>query len=56
MNSTSQNELISIVAKYIFQKWKFLQIKLLAYMSYMCICICIYVYMCVYLYVYLYFY
>ena len=43
MSSTNQNELNGIVAKYIIQKWLFLQTKLLVY-------ICVYVYVYVYIY------
>ena len=40
------NELISIIAKYIFQKWIFLQTKLLVCM---CMCVCV-----LYIYIYIY--
>ena len=47
------NELISIVAKYIFQKWIFLQTKLLVCM---CMCVCVlYIYINIYIiYIYIY--
>ena len=53
MSPTSQNELIGIATKYTFQKWLFLQTKLLVYMSvYICVCIymCVHMYICIYVY------
>ena len=47
MSTTSQNELIGIIAKYIIQKWWFLQTKLVVYM---CICACVYMYICMRIY------
>ena len=47
MSSTNQNKLNSIAAKYIIQKWLFLQITLLVYIyvyMFMCICRCAYIY------------
>ena len=52
MSPTSQNELTSIVAKYIFQKWLFWQTKFLVYMCiciYKYVCACVYMYICVYM-------
>ena len=43
MSSTNQNKLNSIAAKYIIQKWLFLQITLLVY-----ICVYVYMYVCIY--------
>ena len=57
MSSRSQNELIGIVAKYIFQKWHIEENKKVNYRSisankvYVCMCVCMYVCMYVYMYV-----